>query len=222
MEDFIKDFAQCPICGKEFSYNKVSSPSIKVSSYDLDLKPEYRTINVSLFSVITCPNCYFTFQEKDKSDIINYVNNNENFSKIVQFLEYIGKTYSSKVDNSSNKSSDFYRDQLFLAGEIYSILGLSLEVVKIMIKLSWYYREKNDEEKELGILYYCGKLLEREYQNILNEDDFIFALFYLGYINYRLDRKKEAAKYLDYLLKKYKSSSNPYLKAANNLRGELR
>ena len=46
-----------------------------------------------------------------------------------------------------------------------------------MIKLSWYYREKNDEEKELGILYYCEKLLEKEYQNFSKEDDFILLYF---------------------------------------------
>lgn len=222
MDDFIKDFVQCPICGNEFTYDKVSSTSIKVSSYDLDLKPEYREINVSLYSLITCPNCLFTFQEKDKQNIVDYVNKNDNYIKITQFIEYIKTIYNSEVDNSFEKSDEFYRDQLFIATEIYSILGQTLEVIKIMIKLSWYYREKNDEEKELGILYYCEKLLENEYQNFSKEDDFIFALFYLGYINYRFDRKKEAARYLDYLLKDYKNSSNPYLKAAKNLRGELR
>jgi len=220
MKDFIRDFAVCPICQKEFSFDKVASTSIKVSSYDLDLKPEYRDINVSLYSLITCPNCNFTFQEKDKDYIYDYLNS-QNAEEVQMFLNKINKLSLPEIDNSSSKSHEFYAVQLMLAANIYSILGLPSEVVKILIKFAWYYREQNEEEKELGILYYCGKIIEKNYETF-SEEDYIFSLFYLGYINYRLNNRKEAANLFDYLLKNYNNPTNPYLKAAKFLRGELK
>lgn len=220
MKEFIRDFVTCPICKKEFSYDSVVSMAIKVSAYDLDLKPEYRGINVSLYNIITCPECCFTFQEKDRDIIIDYLDE-EKILKIKKFLDYIKKMDIGEIDNTSKKSLQFYKNQLLIAAEIYSILNLPIEVSKILIKLSWYYRENDETEKELGILYYCGKILEKEFQNTEKEDDYIFCLFYLGYINYRFKRKSEAAKFLDTLLQKYKDSTNPYIKAAKFLRGEI-
>jgi len=220
MKDFISDFAVCPVCQKEFSFDKVASTSIKVSSYDLDLKPEYRGINVARYSLITCPHCYFTFQEKDKDYIYEYLSS-QKIEEVKLFLNKIDNSSFPEVDNSAKKSHEFYAVQLMLAANIYALLELPSEVVKILVKFAWYYREQKEDEKELGILYYCGKIIEKNYETF-SEEDYILSLFYLGYINYRLNNRKEAANLLDYLLKNYHNPTNQYLKAAKFLRGELK
>lgn len=219
MNEFIRDFAICPICEKEFAYDKVASTAIKVSSYDLDLKPEYRGVNVLLYSMVTCPDCYFTFQESDKNYIYDFINET-NKNQIEEFLLKIKMNISLDVDNTSEKSENFFESQILIASNIYSILNLPSEVIKVLIKLSWLYREQKDEEKELGVLYYCAKIIENYYEKF-NEDDFILSSFYLGYIYYRFQNKKEAANILDSLIRNYNNPKNQYLKAAKFLRGEL-
>ncbi len=47
-------------------------------------------------------------------------------------------------------------------------------------------------------------------------------LFYLGYLNYRFNRKEEAIRFFSDLLTKYKGSSSYYVKAGRELWQEMR
>lgn len=220
MADYWKDTAKCPICGNEFMYSKVSSSVIKVRERDLDLKPVYKDINPLKFSLITCPNCYFTFNEKDSEEIQKQIKE-QHFSAIKDFLNSLSEKDMKGLDNYETKKLEFYKKQLVIASEIYSILEKPFEVSRLLLKLSWVYREENDEKRELKILNNILKINEKYYESANNDRDTIFLLFYNSYINFRLGRRKEAAKNIERLMRSYGKTKSPYINAAKELRGEI-
>ncbi|PWJ96178.1 hypothetical protein C7380_10289 [Oceanotoga teriensis] len=218
--DYWKDTTECPVCKNTFMYSKVSTAAISVKSYDKDLKPNYNGPNPLKHSIITCPNCFFTFNEKDVKDIHKFIND-RNYSKIKDFLSKLYKDDFFEVNNYEDKSNNFYKQQIVLASEIYSILDLPFEVGRLLLKLSWQYRDDGDEGRELKILNDVLKITLNYFEKALDNRDTIFSLFYTGYIYYRLGDKKNAAKYLDKLFRMFKDSKSPYIRAAKDLRGEL-
>lgn len=221
MATFYKEITTCPICKTEFTYTKIMSSAIKVKSYDKDLKPNYADYNPFMFSIITCTNCKFTYNERDKDKIKDNISPKK-FDLINKYLSTITEEDILKVDNSENKSPEFYKQQLVMGSEIYSILKQPFEVAKLLLKLAWHYRDIGDEKRELKILNNVLKISTTYFEEAYTDEDTIFALFYSGYISYRFENLNDAAKYLDRLNSKYKNFRSPYLKAAKELRGELR
>jgi hypothetical protein len=221
MADFWKDTVKCPICGNEFMYSKVSSQAIMVKKRDMDLKPIYKGINPLKYSLVTCPQCYFTFNEKDAESIKKEIKE-LHFSKIQDFLKTLSKNDMKDLDNYDTKELDFYKKQIVIASEIYSILEKPFEVSRLLLKLSWVYREENDEKRELKILNNILKINNKFYESADNDRDTIFLLFYDSYINYRLGKREEAAKNIERLMRNYSKTKSPYIKAAKELRGELK
>lgn len=220
MADFWKDTVICPICGNEFMYSKVSSQAIMVKERDIDLKPVYKGINPLKYSLITCPNCYFTFNQKDTENIRKQIKE-IHFSKIQDFLKTLSEKDMEGLDNYDTKELEFYKKQLVIASEIYSILEKPFEVSRLLLKLSWVYREEQDEKRELKILNNILKINNKFYESVTNDIDTIFVLFYNAYINYRIGERKEAAKNIERLMRNYSKTKSPYIKAAKELRGEL-
>jgi hypothetical protein len=220
MADFWKDTAKCPICGKDFMYSKVSSQAIMVKKRDMDLKPIYKGINPLKFSLITCPHCYFTFNEKDLEDIKKEIKETH-FSKIKEYLDSLSEKDMKGLDNYDTKNLDFYKKQIVIASEIYSILEKPFEVSRLLLKLSWVYREEQDEKRELKILNNILKINNKYYESSTTDRDTIFLLFYNSYINYRLGERKKAIKNIERLIRGYSKTKSPYINAAKELRGEL-
>jgi uncharacterized protein (DUF2225 family) len=220
MADFWKDTAKCPICANEFMYSKVSSQAIMVKERDMDLKPVYKGINPLKFSLITCPHCYFSLNEKDLEDIKKEIKETH-FSKIKEYLDSLSEKDMKGLDNYDTKDVGFYKKQIVIASEIYSILEKPFEVSRLLLKLSWVYREEQDEKRELKILNNILKINNKFYESATNDRDTIFLLFYNSYINYRLGERKEAAKNIEKLMRGYSKTKSPYINAAKELRGEL-
>ena len=220
MADFWKDTSKCPICGNEFMYSKVSSSAIKVRERDLDLKPVYKEINPLKYSLITCPNCYFTYNEKDKDDITKQIKENH-FSQIKEYLNSLSQNDMKGLDNYDTKEIEFYKKQLVIASEIYAILEKPFEVSRLLLKLSWVYREENDEKRELKILNNILKINNKYYETVSEDKDTIFLLFYNSYINYRLGNRNDAVKNIERLMRSYSKTKSPYINAAKDLRGEI-
>jgi hypothetical protein len=191
-----------------------------VKKRDMDLKPIYKGINPLKFSLITCPHCYFTFNEKDLEDIKKEIKETH-FSKIKEYLDSLSEKDMKGLDNYDTKNLDFYKKQIVIASEIYSILEKPFEVSRLLLKLSWVYREEQDEKRELKILNNILKINNKYYESSTTDRDTIFLLFYNSYINYRLGERKKAIKNIERLIRGYSKTKSPYINAAKELRGEL-
>ena len=221
MADFWKDIIKCPFCSNEYSFINVKSSAVKVESYDADLKPNYKGINPSLYGIVSCPKCKFSFLVKDKDTLLKNLNPSRT-SKIHDYLDSIDEDDRFEINNSENKSVVFYEKQLVVSSEIYAIMEKPFEVARLLLRLAWSYREKKDDSKELKILIDVMKICERFFEKAVSDNDAIFSLFFKGYVNYRLGNKKQAIITLDKLVSKYKNSRNQYIKAAKTIRGEIK
>lgn len=221
MADFYKEIMECPYCNNEFTYTKIMTHAIAVESYDSDLKPNYKSANPNLYSMITCPKCNFTFIERDK-DLILQKMSPKKFDNIGAYLSSLGDEDLKNYDNTGDKSIGVYKKQLIVSAEIYAIMGLPFTVARQLIKLAWQYRENDDDKRELKILNNVFKLLKNSFEKAYSDEDTIFTYFYLGYVSYRLGNISEAANYFDRLVSGYRNSNNPYVKAAKELRSDLK
>lgn len=222
MKDFWYDKIECPLCSHIYEYAKVAVESIKISKYDKDLKPYFKGPNNIKYSLISCPECKFTFSENDKDMISNrFLNRPEIKKNINNFLSDLKLV--NKINNTSDKNDEFYKEQIIISAEIYALLDKPFDVAKLFLKLAWLYRDKKENENELkalkNVLYIC----ENSFSKAEKDSETIFSLFYSGYINFIFNNKKQAARHLDNLRKLYgKNTSNPYVKAAKDIRSDLR
>jgi len=221
MPVFYKDIATCPNCGNEFPYTKVMSDAIKIKSRDLDLKPEYAQVNPLLYSVLTCPFCKFTYNESDKTTLKQTISPKQ-FEQINKYLGIITDEDISDLDNSENKSEEFYAKQIIMASEIYATLKKPFAVARLFLKLSWYFREKNEEDKELKMLAEILTICEKYFEKAVTDEDTIFCLFYTGYAYFRFGEKLKANSVFDKLIRGFGKSKSPYIIAAKDIRSDLK
>ncbi|KAF2956080.1 DUF2225 domain-containing protein [Marinitoga sp. 38H-ov] len=218
MGDFWEDSTNCPLCGKSFFYTKVKYDSIVINKYDDDLKPNFKGPNPQNFSILTCPKCGFTFF----SDDINVLKRikKEKKEELKEYLK-IAKLRLGKIDNSYEKSSEFIKKQLALASIIYKIIENPENMAKSLIRLAWIFRDENKEKEELKMIYSAVNYLEEKFKDLTTDEELIMYYFYKGYLNLRLGKKKDAKESFNKLISRYKNSSNPYIKKAEYLKGDL-
>lgn len=222
MKDLWDKSYKCPVCGQEFKSKKVRIDSIKVESYDGDLKPNYSGINPLYYEIIVCPNCFYADYEI-------------NFEKEIKFneIDIIKETLKKIKEKLADKDYSFTNERdIEVALRAYGIVIALANALKkpckladAYLKAAWLLREKNEELEENIALAHALKNFEECYltSDIPSGKGEEKILFYLGELNRYFGRKDEAIKWFSILMDKYRNSSSYYAKVGKerwqNMRG---
>ncbi len=205
----------CPVCGTKFKSKKVMTDAIKIKSYEKDLKPVYEGVNVLFYSIIVCSNCKYSAFEQD-------------FEKQIppQYMDDI-RSIQQKIKTDYNFSAE--RDH-HIAIASYAIAALYylakknyLRAGECFLRMGWLYREIGEAENEdKALARALHNFTEGFMKSYIEPEKEPMILFYLGYLNYKFNRKEDAIRFFSDLLTKYKGSNSYYVKAGRELWQELR
>ncbi|ONN26842.1 hypothetical protein XJ44_08235 [Thermosipho affectus] len=209
-----KDY-KCPVCGKEFKSKKVRIDSVKISSYDEDLKPNFLEVNPFLYEVVVCPYCLYAEYEPKFENTVTVVEKD----KIIEALDRL------KEKLSEMKSKFVEKRNIDIALKAYGIVIILSTVTKkyckladAYLKVAWLLREKGDKNQEDIALAHALKNFEDCYMksDIPEGKPEEKVLFYLGELNRYFNKKDESIKWFSVLIKKYGRSSSYYAKVGRD------
>ncbi|MCD6442472.1 MAG: DUF2225 domain-containing protein [Thermotogae bacterium] len=219
MREFWKKQFECPMCGTNFDSIKVFSEAVRVASRDTDLKPNYEGVNPLFFSLIVCPNCYYTAFERDFQELPKRLDP-EKLVKLKKVLKVAKEKYN--IDLSENRTLDDVIKIYSLAIVVYTLAGDDLKLSELYLRLSWFFREKKDEDREFVAVARTIKHLEHAYENVKNIKDEDRIIYLLGELNLKLGRREDARRWFSKLIEDKKYSDSSYAKFARDRMFNLR
>ncbi len=205
----------CPVCKTKFTSKKVMTDAIKIKSYEKDLKPVYEGVNVLLYSIIVCTNCKYSAFEQDfeKSVPPQYIND------IRSIQDKIKAEYNFSDERDTHTAIASYA----MAALYYIAKKNNLRAGECFLRMGWLYREIDDKENEEKTLARAlHNFTEGFMKSYIDPEKEPMILFYLGYLNYRFNRKEESVRFFSDLLTKYKGLNSYYVKVGRELWQELR
>ncbi|MBB6062987.1 hypothetical protein HNP65_001450 [Thermosipho japonicus] len=205
---------KCPVCGNEFYSKKVRIDSIKVASYDEDLKPNYLDVNPFLYEVVVCPKClYAEYESIFEKDV--------KITEVEKIKSILGKLKSklSNVKFTDERDIDTALKAYAIVVILSTLLKKYCKLADSYLKIAWLLREKGGEKEQEEIaLAHALKNFENCYMNSEISDGRMEEkiLFYLGELNRHFGNKSEAVKWFSKLMQKYKNSSSYYAKVGKD------
>jgi len=178
----------CPVCNLPFHTKKVRTSAVRVKKRDADYCTYYEGENPLFYEVFVCPHCGYAALEKVFDDITP--------SQKQLFLSKISKQWVQRDLGKERTVQD--------AIEVYKLALLCSEVLHqkkdrlglICLRLAWWYRFLEDEEKEKIFLQHAVNCFEEVFRfgtrtngNLVDD---IMLLYLLGELNRRLGKYEEA------------------------------
>lgn len=196
LDDLIDKSVICPICSSPFKTKKVRRSRIKVKKRWPDYYTEYNGENPTFYGVIVCPVCGYSAFESDFLDI-----DKNGIDIIAQAIgiNWKGKNYCDMRDIK----------QAIEAHKL-ALLGYDLRkyknssIGKVALRLSWFYRELNDEKNEI----YFKKIALDKFRQAFseerlddNKDEELTIMYLIGDMLRQIGEYKEAVQWYDRVLK---------------------
>lgn len=182
----------CPVCEQKFPVKMVRSSKLRLDKIDSDLRQHFHDFDPLWYAVWICPHCYyanFNFEFKQVSEAL-----------IKKIMEQ-GQELKSKI--KVGFSSPRKIDEVFTS---YYMILQSLQVgkvepaktAKIWLRLSWLYRDVEDEEmynytSEKALKAYSDSYFNTRRNTTVEQDQHLTIL--LGELCLRLNQKEEALKH---------------------------
>ena len=213
MKEYWKKQFECPLCETRFDSIKIFSDAVKVKSRDTDLKPNYDGVNPLFFSLVVCPKCYYTAFEQDFQEIPKRMEP-EKLVKLKKVLKIAKEKY--EMDLSENRTLDDAIKMYSLAVVVYTLAGDELKLAELYLRLSWFFREKGDEDREFIAIARTIKHLEHVYEKVKNLKDEDRIIYLLGELNLKLGRKEDARRWFSRLIEDKKYSASSYARFARD------
>lgn len=195
----------CPVCGNDVKIKSVKTGKVRMISKDTDFMPRYEKLNPLFYDVAVCPSCGYSALVKSfgklREEQINLI-------KSIITPKFIPKTYPDLYD----VDIAIERFKLALLNSVVK-KGKSSEKAYLCLKLSWFYRLKNEEKEEKRFIEQSligfKEAYEKETFPIYGMDK--FALIYLiGELSRRIGKNDEALRWLSMVL--ISMNVNPKLK----------
>jgi uncharacterized protein (DUF2225 family) len=209
----------CPLCESEFESVRVFSNAISVKKRDIFLRPTYQDVDPDRYSLVTCPECYFTAFESD-------------FDKILDTMPFVrlDMLRNSLARAKQNLTLNLGEDRTIEDSHNIQILGIltyiqadmPFKTAQLFLKMGWYYMDKNDLENAAISYSKALKQFERAYAEDKKGEHSDGIMFYMSSLNIQLNQFKEGFKWLERLIKEYRGSNSHYIKAAQELWEEVR
>lgn len=205
-EELIDKRLECPICNTHFTSKKVRQSKIAVKKRYPDYYSEYKGENPTYYGVFVCPVCGYSAFEGDFNDI-----NEVEKQIIIQTVSvnWKGKNYSGKR---------YIKDAIEahkLALLSYDIRNYKSSVIgKVALRISWFYREKENIESES---YYKKIVLDRFQRAFLEErlddngDEELTIMYLVGELLRQEGDYVNAIKWYDKVLKEPTVKSKRHL-----------
>jgi len=201
MKSFWEKEFTCPFCGVVFRKKMVFYDAVRVRSRDPDLKPNYEGVNPLLYSVVSCPNCYFSTLEDDFEKIKL---SQEKRTKVEEVLKNLREKL--KLEEREDHIESVKRHTI--CALVYEALGDKKKTAVSYLRIAWLFRELGMRERERWAMEESLRFFEEFYRYSYYDDkEEPMILFYLGVLNQMLGKKKEAAKWYELLIRKHGDSS---------------
>ena len=165
------------------------------------MKPNYEGVNPLLYSVVSCPNCYFSTFDDDfgKIKLIE-----EKRVKVEGVLKKLREKL--KLEEREDHIESVKRHTI--CAFVYEALGDKKKAAVSYLRIAWLFRELGMHERERWAMEESLRFFEEFYRYSYYDDrEEPMILFYLGVLNQMLGKKREAAKWYELLIRKYGDSS---------------
>ncbi len=188
---FDKD-VKCPVCGHKFKTKKVKTASIKVVKRDTDFCAYYGGENPTFYGVYVCPKCGYTSFESIYMEISNA---QKEFVRQKIMANWSGRDYCGP--RTVEDAIEVHK----LALLNFNVMSASkFSIAKACLRLAWFYRLQEDEEKEMAFIKHAAQNYEfafsnEEFENAGEKEYVIY--FLLGELNRRLGEFRKATTFYD-------------------------
>ncbi|MCG9966496.1 DUF2225 domain-containing protein [Pelotomaculum terephthalicicum JT] len=197
----------CPICNSKFESPKALSKYVQTTKMDYDFCQYYKNINPLFYEMIVCPICGFTFNEEILGMRLKKEQSEEIKSRLMTFWQ------ENKLKDYSGVRTLEEAIETFLLA-IYSLQGRPVKkslMGMLFLKIAWLYRFKHEKVQERK---YIEKALtslsiafeSEDFSNVRSE---INTAYLLGVLNMNSGNYREAAKWLDRVLRHPSKSMFP-------------
>lgn len=190
--------AVCPICGAKFETPKALSKYIQSVKMDYDFCQHHKFINPIYYEMTVCPICGFSFNEEIQGMRLKKEQSEEIKSRLMTFWQ------NNKLKDYSGVRTLEDAIETFLLA-IYCLQGRPVkksQMGMMYLKIAWFYRFKDEGEQE-------RKYIEKALASLslaFEKEDFsakaeINTAYLLGVLNLNTGNNREAAKWLDRVLR---------------------
>lgn len=205
--DIYEKTLTCPICQNQIKAPFVKSSAISVERRDTDLCVHYKGTNPLFYDVIICGECGYAAVSK-------------NFGKLTKWdIESIKEKIQSKwvkrgipFERDVDAAINLYKLALITATSKQKVNRF--EVAGILLRLSWLYRLKADEQKELEFqklaLQTYKEAFEKD-EGISDEIDSATVMYLIGELSRRTGDLQEARKWFSKLISSKEARNNPHV-----------
>ncbi|MCK8059627.1 MULTISPECIES: DUF2225 domain-containing protein [unclassified Fusibacter] len=177
----------CPICSKKFKTPKIKQAGVKLIRRDEDFCGYYETYNPTFYGVYVCPNCGYSAFEGD-------------FLQINEMQKTIAKNRIMPKWKPRTFAEERSIDEAILIHQLclltYNLIGQKKsDIAKVCLRLAWFYRMNENEERERHFLTFALDNYKRAYDEEHleeNPDNQILIYYLIGEISRRLDNFKES------------------------------
>jgi len=196
----------CPICNREFVTKKVKTSAIRISKRDEDFCPYYEGENPLFYGVFVCVHCGYASLEGSFSN-----RKSEDIRKIIDIVTPRWHSRSYGEERKLDEAIEVYKLALLCCNileEKSSVIG------KICLRLSWFYRYKEDYEEEKKFIDFTIKSFEDAFTGERmdsDEYDEITILYLLGELNRRANDYNKSIMWFD------KTLSHPHIKKKRHI-----
>gem|GEM_PF-331347 len=197
----------CPVCDTKFESPKVLSKYIQTQKIDYDFCHYYKFVNPLFYEMMVCPACGFAFNEEISKLHFKKEHLDEIKSRLSAFwLDNVLKDYSGI------RTLEQVIETFLLA--LITLKGLPVknsQMGMLYLKLAWLYRYKGDKAQEQK---YIEKAISHllaafDKENLSSPKSEINTAYLLGVLNIYMENNREAAKWLDRVLRHPSKSMFP-------------
>lgn len=181
----------CPVCDNIFKNKTVKIGKAKLISTDIELKPKYEPLNPMFYSIVSCQLCGYTSLDVsfDKISLKQSV-----IVRQILAQKFVARQYPEIYD--ANTAIIRYKLALICADLKKAKLP---EFAHIALRLSWFYNELGNFEKEkeftLHAFNYFESGLGKESFSLYGYDD-NKVIYTIASLAYKLEDYDKALKYL--------------------------
>lgn len=206
----------CPVCGANFTVKVVKSKSPHIIGRDSDFFMHYSVINPYFYDVWICNSCGYSAMKADFEKIKSY--------KKQDVLDNITPKWSPRdFPVISNEHLAIKKYKLALLTAVLAQLNDSTKAM-ILLKIAWMYRLLKNPEKENE---YIVQAIDGFNDAYFKEDLPFYGLnrdalmYLLGDLNWRIDKKDEALRWISKVLTSFNASYR-VKDMARNLKYEIK
>ncbi|MFN2339728.1 MAG: DUF2225 domain-containing protein [Halanaerobium sp.] len=194
---------ECPVCSHKMKIKKIRNSRLRIENIREDLRPIYKNFNLYNYSVLSCPNCFFTAKRKDFNNFSKSRKKKikNNFKEVVK--KQLGDNF--KIEYSNPREIDQVIDAHYLALKLYDYTDFYADKKAFLWReLSWIYEDLEEPElTEKASLKALENLedfyFEEDTNSSKKESDKLSLL--LAVLYYKHDQSSKALTLLDNLIR---------------------